>query len=464
MEVIAERLQAKLDAADALLTAVSRGLRGDVKVGPSPKKGAEPAASSSSSSSTLRELFAKSETGLPAEIAQLRVEHDARVANYSLSTAMVLFEASQGEHARARAGEKFANIVSRLGVAADTDAFVRRLERVLLDYGVKVRATASATTSHRKPRGEAKTQLAAPKAAPPMSAAALVEIQRLLDSYPHDAPLGPNARHSTPVSAKAAKDVNELAALVPAVDPEGCACGARMGVDCDRSELKCDCGRVSTLDGIVFDDMQFYSQEGQKAKSGSFNPNRHFQFWWKHIHGHEPPEEIGDPHDPDNLYGEKLVAQLRAKAKAKGLLLQLLTVTDVREMLREVGRPELNKNVALLLRQMTGIGPPTPSDELAHRVERWFSKAIEIGEAVQREDRVNRDYYPFYIHRILDSTAILPEGDHEARRVLYYIYLQGDDTLKKDDRDWEQICAHPDMRGITYEPTSRAKALKYHRP
>jgi hypothetical protein len=233
-----------------------------------------------------------------------------------------------------------------------------------------------------------------------------------------------------------------------------------MAVDAGRSELRCcdaECGTIRELVGTVFDDSQFYSQEGQKAKSGTFNPNRHFQFWWAHILAREPEEEIGDKSDPDNLYGEKLLLDLRAVVVRDRKVLRLLTVNDVRAMLREAGRTDLNKNVPLVLKKLTGVGPPQIADAMAGRVENLFTKAIEIGERVRRPGRVNRNYYPYYIYKILDQ--LLAEDDFENRRVLYYIYVQSKETVEADDADWEQICI--ELAEITYVPTDRTKALKY---
>ena len=233
-----------------------------------------------------------------------------------------------------------------------------------------------------------------------------------------------------------------------------------MAVDAGRSELRCcdaECGTIRELVGTVFDDSQFYSQEGQKAKSGTFNPNRHFQFWWAHILAREPEEEIGDKSDPDNLYGEKLLLDLRAVVVRDRKVLRLLTVNDVRAMLREAGRTDLNKNVPLVLKKLTGVGPPQIADAMAVRVENLFTKAIEIGERVRRPGRVNRNYYPYYIYKILDQ--LLAEDDFENRRVLYYIYVQSKETVEADDADWEQICI--ELAEIAYVPTDRTKALKY---
>ena len=59
--------------------------------------------------------------------------------------------------------------------------------------------------------------------------------------------------------------------------------------------------------GTVFDKAQLYYEEGQNVKSGSFNPNHHFQFWMDRILARALEEELGNKDDPDNTYGEKLL-------------------------------------------------------------------------------------------------------------------------------------------------------------
>jgi hypothetical protein len=248
------------------------------------------------------------------------------------------------------------------------------------------------------------------------------------------------------------------------------ACGTPMTVDPDRAELRCfTCNLVRELDGVAFDEVNQNRQEGQKSKAGMFNPNRHFQFWWSHILAREPEEELGDNGDGDNLYGQKLLASLMLIVRRSSKILRFLTVDDVRQMLQELNRTDLNKNVALILKKLTGVGPPQPSDALSQRVERLFTTSIEIGEQTQRSGRSNRDYYGYYIMKILD--AILPESDYEMRRLLYYIYIQGADTVANDDTDWERICerlqeirqeANDDsIDTIKYTPTDRIKMRSY---
>jgi hypothetical protein len=296
------------------------------------------------------------------------------------------------------------------------------------------------------------------KTKPADTSAIPTDIQRIIDTYPHTRKI---AAADETLKKGGAHSSTAPSSMITRIEYEKCSeCNAEMIIDPDHSELRClHCSAIRELDGTAFDDAQFYSQEGQKAKSGTFNPNRHFQFWWMHILAREPEEELGDPNDPDNNYGEKLLENLRTIVRRDRKILRFLNVDDMRAMLRELEKTNLNKDVPLLLKKLTGVGPPSPPDSLGMKVEKLFSKAIEIGERLRPADRTNRNYYPFYILKILD--CILPEKD-ENRRILYYIYLQSDDTVVKDDEEWKFICDEMDPGdGITYKPTDRALGLKY---
>ena len=235
------------------------------------------------------------------------------------------------------------------------------------------------------------------------------------------------------------------------------ACGNEMIIDSIRSELQCkECATIKPLTGIVFEDSQFYNQEGQKAKSGTFNPNRHFQFWWMHILAKESEEELGDS-NPQNIYGELVFEELNKIIIRDRKVLRRLTVNDIRIMLREIKKTDLNKNVPLILKKITGIGPPSISEDIAIRTENLFTKAIELGEQIKRGSRVNRNYYPYYIYKILEQ--LIPDSDYESKRVLYYIYIQSKETVETDDNDWEQICM--ELPELHYKPTDRTDSMKY---
>ena len=377
----------------------------------------------------------------PAEgVASVRVELDAIHTRYVLSTSHLFFQASLGEYGRLAVREEFNRIIASENFLGELDGLVRRVQLILGVREEDLRTTSSQSRRSAAAGGVPRRGKKSP------SRAFVREVKTLLDQYNgHEVDCAAYAvGHSLSTHGEKYDFCSD--------------CGLEMSINADTSELTCPgCGAVRELIGTVFDDAQFYNQEGQKAKSGSFNPNRHFRFWMEHILAREPEEELGDKDDPDNLCGEKALRGIQTIVTRDHKILRLLSVDDIRAMLKELGLTDLNKNVPLLMRRLTGVGPPSLSEMICQRVEKLFSKAIDVGEQVRPSARSNRNYYPYYIYKILDS--ILGDDDHENRRVLYYIYMQGQDTLDKNDREWEDICI--ELPEIEWVATKRTNAYKY---
>jgi hypothetical protein len=269
------------------------------------------------------------------------------------------------------------------------------------------------------------------------------KLQKCFDSYPLD---GSYINYTNFSNKKTTENICQY-------------CGENIHIDLSKFEMVCyECGLVYESDNFMTEDQQFYSQDQQRPKSGAFNPNRHFQQWWIRILAKESEEELGNKDDPDNMCGEKLLSSLRSIIRRDKKILKLLTVVDVRTMLRELNMTEYNKNISLILKKLTGIGPPQIPDSIAFRAENLFTRAIEIGEKVKKPDRFNRNYYPFYIFKILEF--LIPESNHELRRIFYYIYIQGKDTVESDDLEWEKICK--ELGEIKYQPTNRMLWMRYY--
>ena len=380
---------------------------------------------------------APAESPLAATAANYAAELAATEMRFALTTAHIFVAAAGGsESGRAAAAAEFSRILAREGFAASADRVVDKIEAALETAGASLRGGAS------RARSDAGGKRRLP-------AGACADLQRLIDVYPRGA---------------AAADGS-----AQAVDYESCpACGSETSVDAVRSSLRCrsaDCGAIRELVGTVFDDLQFYSQEGQKAKSGTFSSNRHYVFWWTHLLATEPETEIGDKNDIDNLCGEKLIARLRTLVVQERKTLRLLTVADMRSMLSRLGQSSLNKNIPLLLKKLTGVGPPAIPEEISVRAENLFTKVVEAVRRIRppvrlggaAADRVNLNYYPYYLFKILDF--LIPDNRDGYRRILYYIYVQGKDTVENIDVLWEQVC--DEIGEIPYRPTDRHMGQQY---
>lgn len=222
-------------------------------------------------------------------------------------------------------------------------------------------------------------------------------------------------------------------------------CGTELNITSERSERYCpQCARVYPVYGIVFDESQLHQQEGQRGKSGCFNPSQHFDEWIRNILALES-EELLCPKGCDETPAD-IVDALRAEAARRHKIVQMLGVEDVRALLKAVRRTELNAHTSLILKKLTGVGPPDISKSRRLKVASMFSRALAVRETLT-ENTGNRRYYPYYTIKIFD--LVLPRGDPD-RRLFNYIHLQSPDTLHKNDEEWKRICA---VLGWEYRPT-----------
>lgn len=265
-----------------------------------------------------------------------------------------------------------------------------------------------------------------------------------------------DAMGGSQASARAAA-LTAAAENVAAVDCERCAeCGVDLIIDPARSEARCpECSQVIEMHGVVYEDVYLRSQEGQRAKSGCFSPNAHGRQWLLRLQALEAESEIGTPGDPDNQCGEKLVAELKAIAQRQRKYLELLTLEDVRGLLRLAGKTKYNRNAALLLKKLSGKSPPILSENRRVRIETLFTRIIASRLRIAPL-KPNRSYYPYYFYKIIDLE--IPEDDSD-RLLLCYIHLQGEATLKENDLEWREIC---EDLGLEWRPTDAAKTYQYH--
>ena len=229
--------------------------------------------------------------------------------------------------------------------------------------------------------------------------------------------------------------------VVGQVEYDVCGCGATMQVFPSSSELVCpECGSVSVLHGTVFEDTQYYSQEGQRSKHGCYDPSRHCKFWVQRIQAKEkaeiPPRCI-----------EQVVGCIRRDMV--GGCRQLLC-TQLRIYLKETGNTEYNDHVPLIRMLITGVAPPQLTHDETRRLYNLFDKAVNVFDAIKPTDKSNTMYYPYIIYKILEF--ILEEGVRK-RMVLECIHLQSRDTLISNDEMWEKICG--EVGGVSYRPTDR---------
>lgn len=221
-------------------------------------------------------------------------------------------------------------------------------------------------------------------------------------------------------------------------------CGEKMKTYPDNSELVClKCGFVMKIPGIIFEDSQFYSQEGQRSKHGQYDPKRHCRFWKQRIQAEE------------NAVIKPECIQAISVCISQGVIINVCHITceQIREYLKETGYTKYNDHVPLIRKMITGISPPLLTTEETRMLYNLFDKAVYVYDMVKPSNKSNTMYYPYIIYKILDY--ILDEGMRK-KQILECIHLQSSQTLISNDNLWEKIC---DSIPVDYKPTDRNEQL-----
>ena len=268
-------------------------------------------------------------------------------------------------------------------------------------------------------------------------------------------------RHAMPRVAQMNRKINELIYEYDMVDipmemgapvEQRCAeCDYLLDISPDKTTYVCyGCGDVTDIKDNIVE----APKQAPKSKTGNFKPNRHFKKWIDHILAREPEESLGDPNDRENARGEKMLDDIKTLCVKKGYNAEYITIEDMRTILKELNKTEYNDNISLIMKKLTGRGPPSLSDESYSLVCTRFLQIMEIRDNIKKDGRTNRIYYPYYIYKIFDITL---EGDE--RRAMEYIHLHSIPTLTANDEEWRKICMSHKLPFLDgkYKPTRHGR-------
>ena len=218
-------------------------------------------------------------------------------------------------------------------------------------------------------------------------------------------------------------------------------CGYEMVVYPNVSELRCPmCGESKQLKGMVFEDTQFYNQEGQRSKHGCYDPTRHCKFWVLRVQAKEKTE----------IPKSCIEAVTRCIIRDQNTDKRKLRCLHIRLYLKETKFTEFNDHVPLIRKIITGISPPQLTNKELRILFNFFDKSVNAFERIKPADKSNTPYYPYIIYKILDN--ILKNG-RRKNMILECIHLQSRDTLITNDNMWSRICYI--VHGLVYKPTDR---------
>jgi hypothetical protein len=221
-----------------------------------------------------------------------------------------------------------------------------------------------------------------------------------------------------------------------------CSCGQKMIIQANTSELLCTkCGTIHTLIGSVFEDSQFYNQEGNRYLHGTYDPNRHCKFWVDRIQAKE-----------NTIINDSVIEKIKQCIKKDKIEnLKNISIDQFRIYLKQIKLSKLNDHIPLIKKIITGYIPPQLTHKELHLLFNYFDKATKIYTTIKPKEKSNSLYYPFLIWKILD---LIIEDKQKKKELLSCIHLQSYETLIDNDKIWYQICKHNDK--FIYKPTDKS--------
>ena len=228
-------------------------------------------------------------------------------------------------------------------------------------------------------------------------------------------------------------DVREL-------ETPACACGNTFEIEAKTSEHKCTkCGNSEKIYGVVFEDEQFFYQEGHRTKHGKYDPTKHCKFWLDRIQAKENTDI------PD-----KIIMAIK-KCMRRDVVWLDLSCKLVRKYLKELKHTNYNDHAPLIKKIITGKDTASLTDHECKRVYIIFSRVVQIYNRIKPDNKPNCPYHPYFIYKIIEQ--LLKEPEHKRRRdeILQSIHLQSRDTLIDNDNIWKPICEN--LEDFTYIPT-----------
>lgn len=221
-----------------------------------------------------------------------------------------------------------------------------------------------------------------------------------------------------------------------------CSCGHKMIIQSNTSELLCtNCGSIHVLIGSVFENSQFYQQEGNRYAHGTYDPNRHCKFWIDRIQAKE-----------NTIIENSAINKIKECIKKdKVENLKNISIDQFRLYLKQTKLSKLNDHIPLIKKIITSYIPPQLNHKELHLLFNYFDKATKIYNQIKPKEKSNSLYYPFLIWKILE---IIIEDPQKKKELLNCIHLQSYETLIDNDKIWFQICKHNDK--FIYKPTDKS--------
>ena len=217
-------------------------------------------------------------------------------------------------------------------------------------------------------------------------------------------------------------------------------CNILYYIDEENSEFICkSCGMSEKMYGEVFEDEQFFYQEGSRTKHGKYDPTKHCKFWIDRIQAKEP-----------NNIPEIIINKLKNCIRRDRIYADNITCEIIRGYLKELKISAFNDHVPLICRLITGIYPPSFTDQELTLIYMHFSNVIQIFNRIKPTKKSNCPYHPFFIYKIVEQILNKPYDQKRKKQILSCIHLQASETLIENDKTWFAIIEYiPEFSKIT---------------
>lgn len=217
-------------------------------------------------------------------------------------------------------------------------------------------------------------------------------------------------------------------------------------IEAKTSESICNgCGMSEKMYGVVFEDEQFFYQEGSRTKHGKYDPTKHCKFWVDRIQAKENTE----------IDEESIIVPIKRCIRRDGIWLERVTYKMIRKYLKEIDKTEYNNHVPLIRKIITGQEPAQLTDYELKLLIMYFSRVIQIFSKTRPNHKSNCPYHPFFIYKIIEQILKKPEDKTRRKDILSAIHLQSRDTLIENDNIWKPICHY--IPEFTYIPTDPSR-------
>lgn len=203
------------------------------------------------------------------------------------------------------------------------------------------------------------------------------------------------------------------------INSNKCECGGAFQIRALTSDMICvNCGNIEVIEGTYFDNI-----DGNR--NAPYKPSKHCQNWVYRIFGIERIKI------PDDVKEKIKDCMTRDNVKKPNCSL-------IRQYLKELKITKYNNNIVKIRREITGIGPPTPSDQQIINICMRFAQIDEFYMKIKTKDEKSRRYYPFFIRKAIEIEYSNNVKDKEI--ILEGIHIQDKSTTEKHDELYEKIC------------------------